>query len=516
MASILEIAGYVQDQGEQGRKRGLASLVGKAYGSPREERQAILGAVASRGAPQMAYDANKHFEGMDETARERLGQYAAAFDALPDEQKPMAYPQLAKQAQELGIPAPGEWNPEFAPHIQKLAMSLQGGKGGAVPTGFQELHMKALAAGLRPGSAEYQQAMNISLGREGRAATGGFGFELIEGMDGSKRMARKNPRTGAFEVYDESSGQFVPFGGPGALNGGQLAPVAQGPMAPQQGASSVQGLVSSLAGQYGGQVSSLQRSPQHNADVGGVANSQHISGTAGDVVVPQANKAAFIAAARAQGLEAIDEGDHIHLELPPGRSQPQGGNPAMAVSRRPEDEAAAVEGAKQNVALSYLPKTEGIKADAAVAQSLAIDRNKAGVDMEKVGMERSRDAETTLALLEDAEQLVKMSTGSALGNARDSALGMIGKSTQGGEAISALQTIAGQLTSKMPRMQGPQSDKDVELYKQMAGDLANPNLPRGRRLAALAQIRRLNQKYTQSQQQAAPGGTGGWGIRAKK
>jgi hypothetical protein len=69
----------------------------------------------------------------------------------------------------------------------------------------------------------------------------------------------------------------------------------------------------------GTQVSSLFRTPEHNAEVGGVANSQHMRGTAGDFVVPQAEQAQFIAKARALGYEVIPEGDHVHVELPPGR-----------------------------------------------------------------------------------------------------------------------------------------------------------------------------------------------------
>jgi hypothetical protein len=44
-------------------------------------------------------------------------------------------------------------------------------------------------------------------------------------------------------------------------------------------------------------------------------------------------------------------------------------------------------------------------------------------------------------------------------------------------------------------MQGPQSDKDVQLYREMAGDLANESLPVPTRLAALNGIRDLQKKY---------------------
>lgn len=77
-----------------------------------------------------------------------------------------------------------------------------------------------------------------------------------------------------------------------------------------------------LAKRFDATITSLVRSPEKNKAVNGVANSQHITGTAGDFVVPENQKQAFIAEARSRGYEAIDEGDHIHLELPPGARRP--------------------------------------------------------------------------------------------------------------------------------------------------------------------------------------------------
>lgn len=70
----------------------------------------------------------------------------------------------------------------------------------------------------------------------------------------------------------------------------------------------------SLAGVPGVQVSSLYRDPAHNAKVGGVPNSYHTKGQAGDFVVPPEQRAAFIQQARSMGYDAIDEGDHVHVE----------------------------------------------------------------------------------------------------------------------------------------------------------------------------------------------------------
>ena len=80
----------------------------------------------------------------------------------------------------------------------------------------------------------------------------------------------------------------------------------------------IQSEYTSLAENYGAIITSRDRTPEKNRKVGGVANSQHLTGTAGDFVVPPERKAEFIADAERRGYEAIDEGDHIHLELPKG------------------------------------------------------------------------------------------------------------------------------------------------------------------------------------------------------
>lgn len=112
--------------------------------------------------------------------------------------------------------------------------------------------------------------------------------------------------------------------------------------------------------------SSFVRTPQRNAQVGGVPNSQHISGTAGDFVVPNATKPAFMAAQRAKGFEVIDEGDHVHVELPPNAPR---GAPAF---RTPEDlegaKAGAAASAKARVELATAPQ---IAADVKIATDTA-------------------------------------------------------------------------------------------------------------------------------------------------
>lgn len=85
--------------------------------------------------------------------------------------------------------------------------------------------------------------------------------------------------------------------------------------------SAVQRNLAMLGAGPGVQMTSGLRTPERNAAVGGKPNSQHLRGTAGDYVVPQAQKAGFMQQVEAAGLQAIDEGDHVHVQQPRGGSR---------------------------------------------------------------------------------------------------------------------------------------------------------------------------------------------------
>ena len=74
-------------------------------------------------------------------------------------------------------------------------------------------------------------------------------------------------------------------------------------------------LVHTLCSIYSCSVTSWIRTPKRNAKVGGAPGSRHLLGMACDLVPDDPlEKPAIIAAARRVGLDAIDEGDHIHIE----------------------------------------------------------------------------------------------------------------------------------------------------------------------------------------------------------
>ena len=106
-----------------------------------------------------------------------------------------------------------------------------------------------------------------------------------------------------------------------------------------------------------------------------------------------------------------------------------------------------------------------------------------------------KDANDAIALIDEAKTIIPQATGSYLGAGVDQAGRFFGVSTGGDMAAARLKAIEGALVAKMPKMSGPQSDKDVLLYRQMAGEIGDPTVPQERKLAALETIRMIQGRY---------------------
>lgn len=131
-----------------------------------------------------------------------------------------------------------------------------------------------------------------------------------------------------------------------------------------------------------------------------------------------------------------------------------------------------------------------------------------GAGEARAAQEKKRvTAQSTLDLVNEARQILPSATGSILGKGRDIAAGAVGESTIGSRASAKLKVIAGNLMMSQPRMEGPQSDKDTKLYREMAGQIGDETIPVENRVAALDEIERLQRKYADggaSQSTAAP------------
>lgn len=156
-------------------------------------------------------------------------------------------------------------------------------------------------------------------------------------------------------------------------------------------------------------------------------------------------------------------------------------------------------------------QTDGTGQIVALPKRPAMGGPVTAVPVQGQGNQGRKDANEALAIIGDARKYLDSATGSGVGAATDAALGFFGKATEGGKATAQLQALSGALVAKMPKMSGPQSDKDVSLYKQMAADIGNPFTPVEQRKAALDVVEQLQRKYagldpmTPSKPVAVPG-----------
>jgi hypothetical protein len=107
--------------------------------------------------------------------------------------------------------------------------------------------------------------------------------------------------------------------------------------------------------------------------------------------------------------------------------------------------------------------------------------------------------------------LIDTATGSYLGNLFDTAAATISFGTEGAQAIARLAPIADLALKMVPRFEGPQSNYDVQSYKDAAGNLSNPNVPASTKRAAADEIVRLFKKYKDQFEYAGDGGAAAGG-----
>ena len=135
-----------------------------------------------------------------------------------------------------------------------------------------------------------------------------------------------------------------------------------------------------------------------------------------------------------------------------------------------------------------------------------------GSELAKQGTEAiaaSKTGDKLLTALTQAENILKSGpTGSGAGAMLDAAGRAVGVSRDAAVKAGQLETLSGWLVANVPRMEGPQSNFDVQVYTTMAGKVGDRTVPVSERLAALDELRKLQTKYKSLNQSATPSGAG--------
>ena len=181
---------------------------------------------------------------------------------------------------------------------------------------------------------------------------------------------------------------------------------------------------------------------------------------------------------------------------PPMAQQPNvptSAPPAMGASAAPQRPSYTPLGQMPMGGTNLPPKMQ----NQMVLENLQADAKKAR-GMQGIGtvIDQARNVLTGKTVNEKGEVTqAPLPTQSYAGAAGDVLASVFAKSPQGAAQADQLKVLGGALVMSMPRMEGPQSNADMILYREMAGQIGDNTLPVARRLTALGEVERLYRKY---------------------
>jgi len=162
-----------------------------------------------------------------------------------------------------------------------------------------------------------------------------------------------------------------------------------------------------------------------------------------------------------------------------------------------------------NKVMGQSPAEEAMaKAEAVIPATLAEKQGLNKLDVQKTQNEKTAamkfSAQQAQPILDKVMELLPQApSGGMQGNA-NSAMNFLGIDTNMSRAQSQLDATAADLTSKVPRAPGAQSDVELKWAQKQAGDLANPNLPYQSRVAAAKYLYERNQKILNGEEVSPP------------
>lgn len=203
----------------------------------------------------------------------------------------------------------------------------------------------------------------------------------------------------------------------------------------------------------------------------------------------------------------LPDADRAAIQREIGRLQMQGASPAQG-AQQPAIAQASTMGMtapNQSGAMAAGPSLQETATQAA-NQAAQVDTAKAGVvrDTGKIA-DAKRFGQMQAGITRAIDILNQGPTASGFGSMADKTANFIGKSTKGADLASQLETLSGSLVQNVPRMEGPQSDKDVANYQLAAGRVGDRTIPISQRLAAAQEVVALQQKYAELNGLKIPG-----------
>jgi|APGre2960657404_1045060.scaffolds.fasta_scaffold07969_3 hypothetical protein len=169
--------------------------------------------------------------------------------------------------------------------------------------------------------------------------------------------------------------------------------------------------------------------------------------------------------------------------------------------------------AEENRAVARKLQEEARQKEAKLAEEQRAIKLKA----EEIDLKKAKNLENLPTLIKRAKSVLTgesvdetgavtkapLPTQSLGGSIIDTMGGFVGKTPQGAAQADRLKVIGGALVLAMPRMEGPQSDADTKLYREMAGKVGDETVSIQRRLAALDEVEKIYSKYNK---------TSGWKV----
>lgn len=337
MASPLQLASYVQQQGEMGRQRGqqnqLAQLASQSYGAPQESQNALLSQMAAID-PRAAQAQQGQFQQEEDRTGQQLRGYVDYVNKARASGNPMAVNAALRAGAPLiqrltGKTLPTEWTPDmdagWAELEAKVAMSPAGAGGAGVQSTYIDGEGNRVAI-MRDGSTQV-------LGKNDAGAT--QQTINIPGPDGRP----------AQYTFDRRTGNYVPAGQ------GMGAPQQQAPAAPA---------TTQFMGPDGTPVQIGNDIPEH-------VRQQILANPQAFQDVPDGTQAQM----PDRPVQQFSGGGQV-------ASAPQAGS--QFVGRRPEDEAAAVEAAKLQTQLGFMPAQQQIETRGAVDRATQLNQLETAAD----------------------------------------------------------------------------------------------------------------------------------------